>query len=425
MDLHVSPAVLIPRPETEQLVETAVSRAKKRGSVHVVDAGTGSGCIPIVLARNLPQAHIEATDISANALVIAQQNAAEFAPNRITFHLGNLLQPITEPIDLITANLPYVTDHEWTMLDDGVKLYEPQLALKGGPDGLDIIKDLLNQATHKLTSGGAILLEIGWQQGQAAQALAASIFPAAQIELLQDYFGRDRFVTIQTCGRLWENRLENNTAATQRLNTRHILTSETNAIAEMAVFLHQGELVVFPTDTVYGVGVDAFNAPAILKLYAVKQRTLDKGIPILLADLDDIAKVATAIPAAAQVAIAAFWPGPLTVIVPKHPSLPECISPNEGIALRIPANDAARALIRAVGGALATSSANLSGHPPACNGATAFAELQGRIAAVLDDGPTPGDTPSTIVSYLGPQPVILREGPITAKQLSQAGANTL
>lgn len=218
--------------------------------------------------------------------------------------------------------------------------------------------------------------------------------------------------------------MENSTAAAQSLNTRHILASQENAIAETAVFLHQGELVVFPTDTVYGVGVHAFNAPAILKLYAVKQRTLDKGIPILLADLDDIAKVASTIPAAAQVAIETFWPGPLTIIVPKHPDLPDCISPNEGIAVRIPANDAARALIRAAGGALATSSANLSGQPPASDGPTAFAELQGRIAAVLDDGPTPGNTPSTIVSYLGPTPVILREGPITATQLSQSGAIT-
>jgi L-threonylcarbamoyladenylate synthase len=220
--------------------------------------------------------------------------------------------------------------------------------------------------------------------------------------------------------------LENHSrAATQGLHTRHILTSQVNAIAETAVFLHQGELVVFPTDTVYGVGVDAFNAPAVLKLYAVKQRTLDKGIPILLADLDDIAKVASAISPAAQAAIEAFWPGPLTIIVPKHPSLPDCISPNEGIALRIPDNDAARALICAAGGALATSSANLSGHPPACDGSTAFGELKGRITAVLDDGPTPGNTPSTIISYLGSTPIILREGPITATQLSQSGAITL
>lgn len=198
MDLHVSPAVLIPRPETEQLVETAVSWAKDHPACHIVDVGTGSGCIPIALARELPQARIQATDISADALVIAQQNAAQFVPNRITFHRGNLLHPITQPIDLITANLPYVTDQEWTMLDDGVKLYEPQVALKGGPDGLAIIRDLLNQAIHKLTSGGAIILEIGWQQGQAAQTAAAAHFPAAQIKLLQDYFGQDRFVTIQT-----------------------------------------------------------------------------------------------------------------------------------------------------------------------------------------------------------------------------------
>lgn len=197
MDLHVSPAVLIPRPETEQLVETAVSWAKDRAVCHIVDVGTGSGCIPIALARELPQASIEATDISPDALVVAQQNAAAFAPERITFYQGNLLQPITEPIDLITANLPYVIDEEWTMLDDGVKLYEPHLALKGGPDGLDIIRDLLNQAAPKLTHGGVILLEIGWQQGQTAQTAAAARFPAAQIELRQDYFGQDRFVVIQ------------------------------------------------------------------------------------------------------------------------------------------------------------------------------------------------------------------------------------
>lgn len=198
MDLYVSPAVLIPRPETEQLVETAASLAKTHNYSYIVDTGTGSGCIPIALARQLPQTHIEATEISAEALVVARKNAAEFAPKRITFYRGNLLEPIAEPIDLITANLPYVTDQEWTMLDDGVKLHEPQLALKGGPDGLDIIQDLLNQATHKLTPGGAILLEIGWQQGQAAKSLAASVFPTAHIKSKQDYAGQDRFVIIQT-----------------------------------------------------------------------------------------------------------------------------------------------------------------------------------------------------------------------------------
>lgn len=215
--------------------------------------------------------------------------------------------------------------------------------------------------------------------------------------------------------------MENSTAAVQNQHTRHILTSTVNAIAQTAVYLSQGELVVFPTDTVYGVGVDAFNANAILKLYMVKQRPLDKGIPILLADLSDIEKVAATIPAAAQIAIEAFWPGPLTIIVPKQAHLPACISPNEGVALRIPDHKVARALIRAAGGTLATSSANRSGQPPACTGQIALADLQGSVATVLDDGPTPGNLPSTVINFLTPEPTILREGPITKAQLSQLG----
>jgi L-threonylcarbamoyladenylate synthase len=201
------------------------------------------------------------------------------------------------------------------------------------------------------------------------------------------------------------------------MKTRHLQAQQENAIVTAASRLRLGNLVVFPTDTVYGVGVDAFNTQAIMELYAVKQRPLSKGIPILLADLADLAKVAAAIPAAAQAAIEAHWPGPLTIIVPKHPDLPGCISPNEGIALRIPDNDIARALIRAAGGAVAASSANLAGQPPATNGEAALAALQGKIAVVLDGGPTPGSTPSTIISYLGPRPVILRQGPVPAHAL--------
>lgn len=199
--------------------------------------------------------------------------------------------------------------------------------------------------------------------------------------------------------------------------TRYVSAIGPEAIAETAVALQQGQLVVFPTDTVYGVGVHAWNDAAIRQLYAVKQRPLAKGIPILLADPEDLAKVTVHIPPLAQAHIEQFWPGPLTIIVPKHPSLPPSISPNEGIALRIPDHPVARALIRAAGGALATSSANLSDHPPALNGRDALAELRGLVAVVLDDGPTPGDRPSTIVSYLGAEPVVVREGPIPASAL--------
>jgi release factor glutamine methyltransferase len=202
LDFYVTPAVLIPRPETEQLVELAVLWAKTKPSCHIVDVGTGSGCIPVVLACQLSDARITAVDISAEALTVARQNAATHAPNRINFHHGDLLAPFWETplagkIDLMTANLPYITNTEWTMLDDGVKLYEPSLALKGGEDGLTMIRKLLQQATSLLSATGAIFLEIGWQQGKTAVHTATTYFPNAQIDLIQDYGGRDRIVTIK------------------------------------------------------------------------------------------------------------------------------------------------------------------------------------------------------------------------------------
>ena len=201
LDFIVSPAVLIPRPETEQLVELAADWARERPwghlPCHIVDVGTGSGCIPVTLARHLPQAVIEATDISAVALEIAQQNAQQHAPGRIQFHQGHLLDPISQPVDLLIANLPYVTDAEWTMLDDGVKWYEPAVALKGGADGLDLIRQLLQQAVTQLNPGAVIFLEIGWRQGTAVHNLAQSVFPTAQIELVQDFAGHDRIVVIK------------------------------------------------------------------------------------------------------------------------------------------------------------------------------------------------------------------------------------
>lgn len=201
LNIHVSPAVLIPRPETEQLVELVVKwvRQYETASPSLVDVGTGSGCIAIVLARQLPQATIAAVDISPAALILAQENAQmNRVRERIQFHLGHLLSPISISPHLIVANLPYIRDDEWTLLDDGVKSYEPALALRGGADGLALIEELLVQAQAKLASGGAIFLEIGWQQGAAAVQLARRYFPGASVQCQQDYASQDRFIVIQT-----------------------------------------------------------------------------------------------------------------------------------------------------------------------------------------------------------------------------------
>lgn len=194
-----------------------------------------------------------------------------------------------------------------------------------------------------------------------------------------------------------------------------------DAVSLAANWLRQGYLVAFPTDTVYGVGADAFNAAALQRLYQAKQRPLTKGIPILLADANNLDHVARQIPAFARHLIEQFWPGPLTLILPRHPDLPALISPNDGVAVRLPDNKTARALIRAAGGAVAATSANRSGHPPALNGDEAMDALTGLVSAVLDDGTVPGSTPSTIVDCISETPRILRLGPLSAADLSLSG----
>lgn len=194
-----TPAVLIPRPETELLVEEALRWGQQHHAQHIIDVGTGSGCIPITLALEWPSAstpHITAVDVSPAALAIAQENAQNLSAP-VTFHHSDLLTAVSGPFDLITANLPYITDAEWTELDDGVKSYEPALALRGGRDGLALIRPLLQQATTKLSPHALILLEIGWQQGDDAWRTAAEIFPTAHITILKDYANHDRIVRIE------------------------------------------------------------------------------------------------------------------------------------------------------------------------------------------------------------------------------------
>ncbi|WP_374685800.1 L-threonylcarbamoyladenylate synthase [Promineifilum sp.] len=201
------------------------------------------------------------------------------------------------------------------------------------------------------------------------------------------------------------------------METVYLRAGDRTAVAEAAGWLRRGYPVVFPTDTVYGVGVTPFDGAAIERLYAAKARPSDKGIPVLLADAADVERVATGIPPAAAELMARFWPGPLTVIVPRRPELPAALSPNDAVAVRVPDHAVARALIRAAGGAVAASSANVSGEAAALSGMAALAALRGVVAAVLDDGPSPGGQPSTIVDCTGARPAIVRAGPLSAADL--------
>jgi release factor glutamine methyltransferase len=185
LPFHVTPDVLIPRPETEHLVEKAIELAARLPAPRIVDVGTGSGCVAVALAHRLPQAQITAIDLSAPALAIARQNA-ERNGVAIRFLHGDLLAPVAgQQFEIVVSNPPYVPLADRATLAVEVRDHEPALALFAGPDGLDVCRRLIPAAFAALIPGGFLLLEIGHGQSEAIAALlAASGFH--RIEFLPD-----------------------------------------------------------------------------------------------------------------------------------------------------------------------------------------------------------------------------------------------
>lgn len=215
-DFYVAPGALIPRPESELLVQEAFnfvfsnlwensekrvlsdekSSTPEKGE-RIAEIGTGSGAIAISLALLMPKARIYATDISHQALEIARVNCEKHGvQDRVHLLQGDLLEPIPEVVDIIVANLPYIKDEDWRELSAEIRMYEPVVALRGGRDGLDKLRQLLSNVNEKIRTGGLIILEIGPDQGRAAASLAEKLFPEAGIELAEDLGGRDRVLKI-------------------------------------------------------------------------------------------------------------------------------------------------------------------------------------------------------------------------------------
>jgi len=183
--------------------------------------------------------------------------------------------------------------------------------------------------------------------------------------------------------------------------------------------IQSGYLVAFPTDTVYGVGTSAFNNNAVEKIFLVKDRPNDRSIPVLLGDIADLEKVCTQVSPLALKLASHFWPGPLTIVVPKHPDIPESVSRLATIGIRIPDHPVAEKLLR-ITGPLAVTSANLSGRNNPQSAGDVMEQLGGRIEMIIDGGRVGMGTASTVVNCLGSDPEILREGPISLKQIMAA-----
>jgi release factor glutamine methyltransferase len=207
LEFEVEPGVLIPRPETELLVDAAVRYAGMQSAAGrrpvIVDLGTGSGCIALSLARRLPLAVLYATDCSAEALRVARRNAERHgAVGQVTFLEGDLLKPLqarglTGRVDILVSNPPYIAEHEWGALQPEVRLFEPRIALAGGEDGLAVYRRLVGEAADLLNAAGWLIMEVGLGQADSLGAMIVAQGGYGPPQVTRDAAGIERVVCAQ------------------------------------------------------------------------------------------------------------------------------------------------------------------------------------------------------------------------------------
>ena len=195
------------------------------------------------------------------------------------------------------------------------------------------------------------------------------------------------------------------------MQTRVLSTEHPQALDLALETLRAGGLVAFPTDTLYGLGCNPNNSAALASLYAAKNRPTLKAIPVLIGESGQLQNLITALPPIAARLITRYWPGPLTLVLPRNPALPPELTPYPGLAVRMPNHPFALALLRAAG-PLAVTSANISEHENPQDAAGVRAQLDGKVELILDGGRLSGGTASTIIDCMDAEPKLLREGPI-------------
>ncbi|MBA0915191.1 MAG: peptide chain release factor N(5)-glutamine methyltransferase [Nitrospira sp.] len=206
LEFEVSPAVLIPRPETELLVEYVTQRISTARQATIVDVCTGSGCIAVAIARLRPHARVLAIDLSSSALHVARRNAIRHGVGeRITWLEGDLLGPLVEQgveglVDVIVSNPPYIAEAEWATLQPEVKLFEPRGALVAGPQGTELHERLLQEAARYLAPGGVVLLEIGAGQARGLRRIVEQLPGYKFHRLIYDKAGLERVVIVERVG---------------------------------------------------------------------------------------------------------------------------------------------------------------------------------------------------------------------------------
>lgn len=419
IEVACAPGVLIPRPETELLVDAAlegIDAASAMNPIRVLEVGCGTGCVSCAIASERPGALVTATDISPTAAALARENRdalglANFVDVVECDLVSGVSSELMGTFAVLVSNPPYIPDDVMRKLPDEVANFEPELALAGGADGLDVYRRLLDAAPRALVPGGMLAVELHEDALDAAANLAHEQGCWKSIEIRRDLTGRTRFIVARLAGELPA------AAPVHEPEGRIVPCNQdepsSEVIADAASVLRAGGVVVMPTDSVYGIGAAAIpDNPGHRRIFDIKRRDLAQTLPLLVSDASELDRLAVDVPAWARALAERLWPGALTLVVHASEAVPREFQRENGtVALRVPNSALVRELAREVG-PLAVTSANTHGMPaPATSD-----DIERRIADAADltlaAGPTPAGAASTIVDTTTGEPRIVRQGPI-------------
>lgn len=421
IEVACAPGVLIPRPETELLVDAAlegIDAAAAAPELRVLEVGCGTGCVSCAIASERSGTRVTATDISPVAAGLARKNRDALGlTDAVDIVECDLASGVSEGLmgtfAVLVSNPPYIPDEVMRQLPSEVADFEPELALAGGVDGLDIYRRLLDLAPRALMPGGMFAVELHEESLDAAADLARAQGGWKSVEVRHDLTGRPRFLVALREGEL-------PTAEPEHLPEGRIEPCDQGdpspeVIEDAASVLRAGGVVVMPTDSVYGIGAAAIPGnPGHRRIFGIKRRDLAQTLPLLVADPGELDRLAADVPSWARRLAERLWPGALTLVVRASGAVPPEFCREDGtVALRVPDSPLVRALAREVG-PLAVTSANTHGMPaPAASD-----DIERRIAEAADltlaAGPTPAGEASTIVDVTSAEPRIVRQGAIPA-----------
>ena len=379
-EFNVDNTVLIPRPETEELVENILLTYDEFMSheVDVVDIGCGSGCIGITLKLEEPRMNVTLTDISHEAVLKASENAKKLGAD-VSFLEGDMLKPLEgKKFDILVSNPPYIPTNE--EIQDLVKDNEPWVALFGGEDGLKFYRIILSQAKQYLKGRNIIAFEHGYDKNKEIKELALKYFPNAEVRQIKDIFGKDR------------------------------MTIVINKVID------DNELIVFPTDTVYGLGAKVLDDLGQERIMELKNRDCSKRFAVLCANLEQIEDIAIVSEDAKKI-INKFLPGGLTLILEAKNKDIHNYAIDNTVAVRIPKHPIAIKILLE-NGPLATTSVNLSGEKPLNDYDIINEKFKGKVDYIFSDelNIKYSNVPSTILDMTNGLKVI-REGEIKLEEI--------